>query len=497
VARFGLDAMTFVNSSQGRRTAPRDWVMPPAAVAAALVVFRSYVFVAYEHAHFDSDQAVVGLMAHHLAHLQAFPLFFYGQQYLLAVEAWIAAPFLLVFGTSVTSLKLPLLLMNVAVAVLLVRALVLEAGLTPWGALVPAIFFILPPVVTSSRLVEAQGANIEPFLYVLALWMLRARPVAFGLVLGLGVLHREFTAYAPAALLVLAAWRRTPLTRRAALAVAQAAAAATAVWAAVRLLRPLASDVGEATRPRGLHTVDLGSLPERVATLATDNLTVLFGVRRDALSAFNVTSSLEAGHGWLAWILAATLAVVVMRLAVHARGATTPADPSGLLGYLALVAVQALAAHALVAGGGHMLIRYTLLGLLLPVSLVAAWMHVETSRRLRGAVLAGLTVWTAANTLDHAALLREYETRRPPNVYRELAETLVDRRVTAGRAEYWTAYHITFFTGERVALDAPGFSRIAQYRTRAAETPPDHVVLVSDTPCPGGHRLRHWYLCPP
>jgi len=60
-------------------------------VAAALVLFRSIVFIAYEHAFFDSDQAIVGLMAKHLVEGRAFPLFYYGQTYMLVVDAWVAA----------------------------------------------------------------------------------------------------------------------------------------------------------------------------------------------------------------------------------------------------------------------------------------------------------------------------------------------------------------------------------------------------------------------
>jgi len=471
----------------------------PIAVAGVLVLVRSYIFVAHEHAHFDSDQAIVGLMARHLAHFEAFPLFFYGQQYLLGVEAWIAAPFLLVLGTSVAALKLPLLLINLVVAGLLVRLLVDEEGLAPWQALAASVFFVVPPVITASRLLEAQGANIEPFLYVLLLWILRGRPVAFGVVFGIGVLHREFTAYAVVALLVRAAWRRTLFTRSAFRMGVRGAAAAVLVWTAVLLLAPLASNSGAAARPRGLQSVVLADVPRRMASLVTENVAVLVGVRRDPLERFNITSTLHTGHAWLAVLLAAALAAAAARLALHLYAPPTapPAPSSGFAAYLALIGVQALVTHGVVSGGGDMLIRYTLLGLLLPIALLAAWMRRETSLRVRWTILAGIGVWSGAMLEDHAALLREYAVRRPPNVYRELAETLIDRRVTAGRAEYWTAYHVSFLTAERVALDATLFSRIASYRARAAETHPDHAVYVSDVPCPGGHQVRRWYLCAP
>ena len=42
---------------------------------------------------FNSDQAIVGLMAKHLSEFRTFPLFYYGQNYMLGVQSWIVAPF--------------------------------------------------------------------------------------------------------------------------------------------------------------------------------------------------------------------------------------------------------------------------------------------------------------------------------------------------------------------------------------------------------------------
>src|SRR3954464_476193 len=95
-----------------------------------LVVARSAVFVFAPAAHFDSDQAVTGLMAKHLSELRAFPVFWYGQTYMLGVEAWLAAPIMAIAGATVTALKLPLLAMNVAIVVLLFRGFSLDAGVS-------------------------------------------------------------------------------------------------------------------------------------------------------------------------------------------------------------------------------------------------------------------------------------------------------------------------------------------------------------------------------
>src|SRR5687768_12086292 len=83
-----------------------------AAIVAFIVLARSAVFVFWEQSYYDSDQAIVGLMAKHLIEGRAFPVFYYGQNYMLGVEAYLAAPVFLIAGVSVTALKFPLLLIN-------------------------------------------------------------------------------------------------------------------------------------------------------------------------------------------------------------------------------------------------------------------------------------------------------------------------------------------------------------------------------------------------
>ena len=99
-------------------------------VAVTAVLLRSAVFVLFE-ANFDSDQALIGLMAKHISEGRVFPLFTYGQNYNLAVEAWMAAPLFWLAGPSVTMLKLPLLAFNVAIVVLLIVTLEKELKLRP------------------------------------------------------------------------------------------------------------------------------------------------------------------------------------------------------------------------------------------------------------------------------------------------------------------------------------------------------------------------------
>src|SRR5262245_37321956 len=108
--------------------------------ATVLVLSSSAVFLLWEQAGFDSDQAIFGLMAKHIAELRSFPMFIYGAQYMLAMQAWLAAPLFAIFGPSVAALKVPVLLVNIATAGLLVWILHRDAGLKAGTALLASLF---------------------------------------------------------------------------------------------------------------------------------------------------------------------------------------------------------------------------------------------------------------------------------------------------------------------------------------------------------------------
>src|SRR5919202_114499 len=54
----------------------------------------------------DADEAVVGLMARHIAFLGERPVFYWGQPYLGSLEAFTAAPLFVLFNSSTVLLKL-------------------------------------------------------------------------------------------------------------------------------------------------------------------------------------------------------------------------------------------------------------------------------------------------------------------------------------------------------------------------------------------------------
>ena len=152
------------------------------ALASAIVFLRSVIPLAFEV--IDSDQAVIGLMTKHLSEFRAFPLFFYGQNYMLGVESWMAVPFFWIGGPTVAMLRLPLVLINLCVSFGYLWVFV-QQGLRPYYALAAALPVIAFAPSISTELMGALGVGVEPLAYALILWLIRNRPLTFGAVLWL------------------------------------------------------------------------------------------------------------------------------------------------------------------------------------------------------------------------------------------------------------------------------------------------------------------------
>ena len=121
-------------------------------------------------------------MAIDLAHLKTLPIIMYGQTYLLAVIAWLAAPLFAVFGPSIALLKAPFVPINVLTVGALYVVLRKSARLGVVESLLVSATIALPTVVLSQSFMNASGGHLEPVLYVPALFLLRRRPIALGLV---------------------------------------------------------------------------------------------------------------------------------------------------------------------------------------------------------------------------------------------------------------------------------------------------------------------------
>jgi hypothetical protein len=474
-------------------------------VAALIAAARSASFVWWPHAAFDSDQAIVGLMAKHVAEGRALPVTFYGQSYMLAVQAYLAAPLFAIGGASVPLLKLPLLAINAMVAALLVVLLAREAGLRPGAALAASAFFTLCPPIAGAQLVAAMGGSVEPFLYVLVIWMARGRPPVSGVVAGVGFLHREFSLYGLTAMLTIEMARAWPAWR----AFLPRAMSTLVAFATVLALGNAATRFGDLFGPE-LPRFELASQPSSVAAvaarascnittevapnlawLAGHNLPTLAGTRERGRDEYYVGQASAAAP--LVWVmLAAGLLLALARATAVAWRSRRPVPP--FVAYLGLVGAQALVAYTGSCGvRDPTLVRYTLLAMLIPVA-VAAWhLHVEPVRAVRRATLVLLAGWMVWSATRHLAIVREYVEHSPETPQSIVAAELERRGIRYGRSGYWTAHYVTFATAERVRLASDYPSRILIYDTEVSRA--DRAVTILPGPCRNGVQVGTLWIC--
>jgi hypothetical protein len=437
-------------------------------------------------------------MAKHLVEGRAFPLFYYGQTYLLGVDAWVAAPFFVLFGPTVAALRASLVFTNLAIVTVLLVSLVRYCGLRPRLALVAAVFFAFTPPLTASSLVEA-GANIGPFFWVLLLWIVVDRPLWFGAILAIGFLNREFTIYALPPILIGQLLDRSLFTRARLRSWLVAVVAFFAVWQTIDALKPYADLMGPGTRGQLVSaapgsqlenilfrlSVEPSSLWHRGVVMANDFLPRELGTR--AVESWVASQ----GRDWLRWpIWIALVAAAIRTWIVQRRTGDTARARYGW--YLAGIGLTAAVVYVLTRDDDVVIDRYLLLALYLPIGIVAAFLAVEPRRALRAAMIAIVGVWAAVSAVDHGQLMAAWR-HPPPNELRELIDGLLARDIHVAQARYWRAYNVTFLSQERVIVASTDVVRIQEYERRAVAEGPNLVTL-SEEPCPG-EKLLYWYLC--
>ena len=490
-------------------------------IAAGLVLLRSAVFVFFD-AVFDADQAIVALMAKHLAEGRTLPVLTYGQDYQLAIEAWLAAPVFWLFGPSVLALKLPLLAINIALAVLLIALLERELGLRPGLGLLVTSLFILAPPGTAIYFLEASGGQVEPLFAALLLWVTRRRPVVFGTILAFGFLQRVFTAYALGALVLIELLDRSLFTAKGMRRKLEAALAFTAVWQGIGLVRAQAGSAwGPATSGSyaGLPTTtsdsaalnvgllldrfcfDGASLPRSLTDFAGPFLSTMMGGHREPLVDLAIPSVGTQGVDGLWIVLGTTLLLALARIVWSAvRDDERPWHPRlQFATYLILIGAQSSAVYLLSQCGqiSAMTMRYTLLTVLGLVGIVAYHLVVEKHRLLRRLTVGVVAVWALMGLWDHTRLLADFVSDPPADNRQQLADYLVDNDIKYGYADYWDVYSTVFFANEEVILSSTSVWVIQEYEWIVQNHQSD-AVWITREPCDGGTRVTDaHYVCPP
>src|SRR5882672_8381429 len=115
------------------------------AAALAIGLALRLAVIASPLGEIDGDEAVVGLMARHIAFLGERPVFYWGQPYLGSLEAFSAAPLFVLFDSSTPLLKL---IPTVYSLVFLVLSAAITRRMFGTGAaLATAAYFAVPPAM--------------------------------------------------------------------------------------------------------------------------------------------------------------------------------------------------------------------------------------------------------------------------------------------------------------------------------------------------------------
>jgi hypothetical protein len=477
--------------------------------AAAVVLLQAYIPLTYEQ-YFDSDQAVYGLMAKHLSEGRAFPLFFYGQNYLLGVQSWLAVPAFWIGGPTVAMLRTPLVLLNLSVALGYTWALT-RLGLRPVLALAAALPVVAFTPVKAMEFAAAYGAGIEPFLYVLLLWWLRDRPWAFGTLLGFGTLHREFTFLALPAL-AIALWPARAERSRAFLL--RLAGGCGVVWLAVDVIKRQVNIYGPAGGTWEAGSVTLGAQTfaqwlsfdvmaylARMGTLLTSGVPDMLGASTYSLRTYSFPSDMSAGSSFAGAVLGAAVVIAAGRLLwICAHEQARPAgDDVRFTTYLAVLAVLNLLIYGVNGGidpSEAAILRYALFAPLLVVSLSARYFLREPSRVWAMTVAVCLALWATGNVVDNGRLIAQMKADPPPRSHRVMANYLMNHGIRHARANYWDAYVITFLSAERVIVASTGTVRISAYQASVHDHADTAVTLVRQ-PCNGGVAVAAWCVMGP
>ncbi len=127
------------------------------------IVLRVYMLRNNLGTTLDSDEAIVGLMAKHIVTGKDYPIFYYGQNYMGSLEAFLAAGIFAIGGVSVFNLKL---LMIILFCFFIVITYYLAKSMTnKITALFSILFLAIPPPFFAMYGLKARGGYMETLIF--------------------------------------------------------------------------------------------------------------------------------------------------------------------------------------------------------------------------------------------------------------------------------------------------------------------------------------------
>ncbi|MDG4756787.1 hypothetical protein [Micromonospora sp. WMMD710] len=430
----------------------------------------------------NSDEATMGLAALHIARGEGFPVWFYGQQYMGTLEAYLAAPvFALAGGPSLLGLRLPTLALYALFLLLTWRLTVRLTGDRWFGLLVVALLALGSDRVVKNQLIagggypEMNAAGVA--LAVLAVDLAAGRPgwrpvrwAAWGFLAGLMLwVDPLVLPYVVATGAVLVGFCRRELRG----------------WAGVLL--GAAAVLGAA--PLLLHSLLTGRDPLH-AVLAAGGAGASAGWADRLHGGLLLGPPLGMGFcapgrcaTWQLWwayalpVLLVVAAVTAWR-ALRRRSDTAPRVAAAMRLALVLAAVATLTAYTVSSTSGRTPVESARYLSCLLISLPALLWPVWTVLRDRTGptIVRPVALLVLAATLGTAASATWQAVRTAPANraaearHADLVTTLRQLGVRHVRAGYWTCNRLTFASAEQVVCAVvddtlrPGFDRYPAYR---------------------------------
>lgn len=483
----------------------------PARVALALgaagTVYRAALVLAGAPPT-NSDEATMGLMALHIAEHTSLPVFFYGQHYMGAIEAYLAAPLFALLGPSTPVLRLSTVVLYAAFLYAMFQ--LTRRLYTPWlAAVVVGLLTLGSDRVLKDQLIAGGGYPevnaLAAALLLGAVHLAGTPPVAgarrhtgyaaWGLGAGVALWADYLVVpYLLAAAALLLAFNRAELAGRAGALLLGGGLLGLAPVIAHDLTTPL-HDNSVAVL---LHLSGAGGSAPLVERLHGG---VLLGVPL----ATGLCPPGRCGPALLGWGagyvlllgVAAALAVIALRAAREARdirdGRPELVRQAGRLG-LACAAALSIALYAKSPSAALTPVesaRYlSCLLVSTPAVLWPLWSAATSAHRPR-AVFATATllgVALASGIATTAAVAEVPSVRAAERDQQRLIAALDAVGATRVYAEYWTCNRLTFATRERIVCATlrddlrPGLDRYPPYRDMvAAARDPVYVLTVGST----------------
>ena len=412
-----------------------------------------------------ADEGIVGLMGKHILEQHALPVFFYGQAYLGALEAYIAALFFAVFGVGLTALRAVPFAFSIALGVVVYRFAYRfhSVAVARWATALVAV----APMYFLQWNLKARGGFVEHvfllFVVMVNFWSFylyreRDRGTAFALGLSAGIalwVNQLVGAYlaAMAGLLLLEredrrGWKEATvgLLLGASLLIGYnvvhpLATVRSLARKALVMNRVEATERDDAWARRGFE--------KRIAALGDglDKLGIVFGVP-PGQDVERLGMSEEARAGGPLGPLRRSLFVLPLVVFAVALVAARPRRGPG--GWSAIGSDPLLALFLILTFVvGYVSPRY-----MLPAYPLAAILAASLVTRLGGARRAWMTAGLAGIVLFHLASWVD-AAMMPPSADDDRGELLVswlDDRGIRGCYSASPLYHVVFAGGERVVI---------------------------------------------